>query len=216
MRTTFLCLALVITVVTSVDLTSFEKFKIVFDPKCHEYFLFNGTDNYAYFYQRNGKFELWLTQNSTNYAVYTAKNSSALLFEWNGSLISVNHKIMEVVLYEGIIQHPMKFQSERYLCNATGLEGGDVDCLCPKETLMCNCETLTYKCEPRTNWVLICGLTLAIGSVIFLLLHYKNESIKAVLGSTLSWLVQWRRQVLSRSEKAIPQSDEEESVTEST
>ena len=214
----FLCLilAIALVVIAAVDLSSFEKLTIEFDPKCQQYFLFNGTSDYAYFYQHNGKFELWLTQNSTNYAIYTAENSSKLLFEWDGSSVIVNKQIMEPVIYEGTIHFPMKFQSEQYLCDIVGLMCGDVDSNCTIEPLTCKCETLTYKCESRTNWLLICTVSIAIGVVFFLLLYTENEHLKALLRSTLFRLIQWRRQILSGSEETISQSNEEDCVTDST
>ena len=87
--------------VTAVHLFEFKSIQIEFVPTCREFFLFNGSTDYAYFHQRNGKFELWLTQNTSNYAVYTTKNSSTLLFEWNGTTAQINGYTMESTIQEG-------------------------------------------------------------------------------------------------------------------
>jgi len=195
---------------TAVNLIDFENFQIEFVPTCQEFFLFNGSSDYAYFYQRNGKFELWLTQNSSSYAVYIMKNSSILLFGWTGIYAEINGQIMEPVIQEGIITYPLEFDSEQYLCDIISLTAGSI------KNQHIECEPLTYKCKNKSNWLLICSSTLTISIVACLLLYVKNESIKAVLRSTISWLLQWRRQVLFGGEEVVSQSDEEESFTDST
>ena len=202
--------------VASIDLTSFKKYKILFDPQCQEYFLFNGTDDYAYFHRKNGKYELWLTQNTSNYAIYTSENSSTLMFEWNDSFVSINQQTMDLVLADGVIQYPMKFQSEVFLCNIKGIVGGEVDYLSLEEQLSCDCETLSYKCEPRVNFILVFTMVLSVGAIVFLILYAQNESLKALLGPTLSWFIQWYRQILSGSAESLPQCDEEEYSTSSS
>lgn len=205
---------LTIAVVVAVDLSSFKKFKVAFDPKCREYFLFNGTDNYAYLHQRNGKFELWLTQNSTNYAIYTVKNSSTLLFEWNASSVIINHQILTPVIREGFITFPMKFHSEQYLCDVIGLIGGNTNVFCTVE-IPSKCEPLTYKCRPQANWILIC---IAISLVVLagsFLLYIKNGSVQSLLRFTISRIIQWRGQIFSRSEEDTSESHEEVSFTNS-
>ena len=208
------CLTLgLFAVVVSLNLTSFKKYKILFDPQCQEYFLFNGTDDYAYFHRKNGKLELWLTQNSSSYAIYTTKSSSTLMFEWNDSFVSINQQRMDLVLAEGTIQYPMRFESEVYLCGIKGIIGGEVDYQCIEEQLSCDCQSLSYKCEPHSNLILICTLTLSVGTIVFLFLYAKNEYLKALLGPTLSRFIQWYRQILSGSEESLPQCDEEEYST---
>ena len=61
-----------LTTVSALNLNQFEHFKIELDTKSKEYFLFQGKKDYMYFYQRNGQFELWLTQDNTTYEIYTS------------------------------------------------------------------------------------------------------------------------------------------------
>ena len=192
---------------TAVHLVDFERIKIEFVPTCQEFFLFNGSTDYAYFHQRNGKYELWLTQNTSNYAVYTMQNSSTLLFEWNGTTAQINGNTMEPTIKEGTFYYPLKFNYEQYQCNilSVNADSGLDEYVEP--------EPLTYKCKRPSKWLLICAITISISVVSFLLLYIKNESIKAVLGPAISWLIQWRRQILFGSKESIPQSDEEESFT---
>lgn len=203
----------IFSVVLSINLTSLKKYKILFDPQCQEYFLFNGTDDYAYFHRKNEKFELWLTQNSSNYAVYTTKSTSTLMFGWNDTVVSINQQQMDLVLSEGTIQYPMTFQSEFYLCDIQGIVAGDVDYLCLEEQMTCDLETLSYKCEPQSNLILICTVALSVVTIILLILYAKYESLKALLGSTLPWFIQWCRQILSGSEESSTECDEEEYST---
>lgn len=200
-------------VVLSINLTNLKKYKIMFDPQCQEYFLFNGTDDYAYLHRKNEKYELWLTQNSSKYAVYTTEIAHTLVFEWNDSFVSINQQQMDLVLSEGTIQYPMTFQSEYYLCDIYGIVAGEVDYLCLEEQMTCECETLSYKCEPQSNLILICIVVLSVVTVIFLILYAKYESLKTLLGSTLPWFIQWCRQVLSGSEESSTECDEEEYST---
>ena len=149
----------------AVNLIDFENFQIEFVPTCQEFFLFNGSSDYAYFYQRNGKFELWLTQNSSSYAVYIMKNSSILLFGWAGIYAEINGQIMEPVIQEGIITYPLEFDSEQYLCDIISLTAGSI------KNQHIECEPLTYKCKNKSNWLLICSSTLTISIVVCLLLY---------------------------------------------
>ena len=190
---------------TAVHLVEFKNIKIEFVPTCREFFLFNGSTDYAYFHQRNGKFELWLTQNASNYAVYTTKNSSTLLFEWNGTTAQINGYTMDSTLQEGTLNYPLKFNYEQFQCKILSLNADNgID-------RQVEPEPLTYKCKPPSKWLLICTITISISAVSLLLLYIKNESIKAVLGSSISWLSRWRREILFSSKESIPQSDEEES-----
>lgn len=190
---------------TAVHLFEFKSIQIEFVPTCREFFLFNGTTDYAYFHQRNGKFELWLTQNASNYVVYTIKNSSTLLFEWNGTTAQINGYTMESTLQEGTLNYPLKFNYEQFQCEILSLNAGNgID-------QQVELEPLTYKCKPSSKWLLICTITISISAVSLLLLYVKNESIKTVLGSSISWLSRWRRAILFSSKESLPQSDEEES-----
>ena len=202
--------------VASINLTSFKKYKILFDPQCQEYFLFNGPDDYAYFYRKNGKYELWLTQNTSNYAIYASENSSTLLFEWHDSFVSINQQPMNLVLADGVIQYPMKFQSEVFMCDIIGIVGGEVGQLFLNEELACDCDLTSYKCEHHQRLLFICTLTLFAGVLLFLILYTQNESLKTLLGSTLSWFIQRYRQILSGSEENLSQCDEEECSTSSS
>ena len=191
--------------VTAVHLFEFKSIQIEFVPTCREFFLFNGSTDYAYFHQRNGKFELWLTQNTSNYAVYTTKNSSTLLFEWNGTTAQINGYTMESTIQEGTFNYPLKFNYEQFQCEILSLYAGNgID-------RQVEPQPLTYKCKPPSKWLLICTITVSISVVSFLLLYVKNESIKTVLGSSISWLSRRRREILFSSKESLPQSDEEES-----
>lgn len=204
----------VIGIAATIDVTKFNNFRLSFNPECKEYFLLNGTNNYAYFYQRNGNFELWLSQNDTNYSIFTTKNDTNLLFDWAGPY--VNHQMMDLVLHEGHIQQPMNFHSTHYLCDVNGATGGDILDLCPIEPYY-KSAPLSYKCECRENWPLISAITLSTAVVVLILLFSKNGSFQTVLRYKFSWIVQWCRQILSGSQEAISkiQCDEEESPTNS-
>ena len=189
----------------AVRLTNFERFEIEFDPTCKEFFLFNGSSDYAYFHQRNGKFEMWLTQNASNYAVYSTKNSSTPLFEWDGTTAQINGYTMESTIQEGTFNYPLEFNYEQFQCEILSFNAGDgID-------RQVELEPLTYKCKSPSKWLLICTITISISAVCLLLLYVKNESIKAVLGSSISWLSRWCREILFSSEESLSQSDEEES-----
>ena len=194
---------------TAVQLINFEHIQIEFDPTCKEFFLFNGSTDYAYFHQRNGKFELWLTQNSSNYAVYTMENSSTLLFEWNGTTAQINGNTMIPILKEGTFNYPLRFNYEQYQCPILSIDthNGIDQRVEP--------EPLSYKCKPPSKLVLICTITTSISVVSLLLLYIRNESVKAVLGSAISWFLQWRRQILYSSKESLPKSDEEKSFASS-
>ena len=194
---------------TAINLVEFKSIQIEFVPTCREFFLFNGSTDYAYFHQRNGKFELWLTQNASNYAVYTMNNSSTLLFEWNGTTAQINGYTMESTLQEGTFNYPLKFNYEQFQCEILSLNAGNGN------NQQVELEPLTYKCKPPSKWLLICTITISISAVSLLLLYVKNESIKTVLGSSISWLSRWRREILFSSKESLSQSDEEESFASS-
>ena len=187
--------------ILAVNLTDFENFQIEFSPKCQEYFLFNGSNDKAYFHQQNGKFQMVLTQNVSNYIVYSTKNDSVLLFEWNNASLKINGQILEPVMQEGVLNYPLRFESERFLCDVISLNIGDLHPL--------ECEPLTYKCQPGSNWFLIFVITLTSSVIVILLLLNKDGSHEAVLRSAVSWFTQWGQQILSRSEEATTECDKE-------
>ena len=100
----------------ALNLTDFENFEIELNADCLEYFIFQGKEDYAYFHQNNGQFELWVMQNATissnysnysNYAFYTMPWAENLKLEWANKII--NNKTMDLVLHEGSIENPPNF-----------------------------------------------------------------------------------------------------------
>ena len=96
----------------ALNIIDFVDFELMFYSNCREYFLFNGTDYYAYFHEVNGKFELQLNHHAGNYATYTGvTEDTTVVFTWGGFLL--NHQPMNLSSYKGEIQLPMRFHTER-------------------------------------------------------------------------------------------------------
>ena len=184
----------------AINLTDFESFEIEIDAVCREYFLLQGDDDYVYFYQRNGQFELWVTQNATqntsNYAVYTLPWTDRLKFRWPHKII--NNKTMNLILHEGSIEYPLNFYSEIMMCEVSEVSAGIL-------TLEESTEEL-FKCPLLNKWLQDSLITVIVVMVL-ILIGVKNESIRALLGPKVSGIV-WRcQQILSRSEEAVPKSE---------
>ena len=173
----------------ALNLTNFENFEIELDAECQEYFLLQGKLDYVYFYQKNGQFELWVTQNTSSYAIYTLPWTNSLKLQWPDKII--NNKTMNLILQEGSIKYPLNFHSEIMLCEIFGLSAGVLD----ESTLQ------VYKCPLFNNWIQDVLITTIV--VLFLILiGGKNESIRALLGPKVSRILWGCQQILSRSEEA--------------
>ena len=186
---------LLFTTSSALNLTQFEHFKIDLEAKSREYFLFHGERDYAYFYQKNGQFELWVTQLNDSYAIYTAPYSDFLRFEWPDKLI--NDKPMTKILYEGEVVYPLKFDSELFMSNVYGLTAGSLN---HKEPVL-----ELFKCPPSKGWLI--NVIVCLIALLSILLAAKHETVKALLGPKISWLVQWRRSILSRSSETASTDD---------
>lgn len=190
---------------SALNLTQFKYFKIDIDAKSKEYFMFQGED-YMYFYQKNGQFELWVTQNDS-YTIYTSPYVDHLTFEWPDKLI--NSEPMNISLNEGDIIYPLKFDSEVIFAYVYGVSTGSLDLNESDDVLQEDPVIDLFKCPPSNSWlinILIVGL---IG-LILTLLGVKHESIRTLLGPNISGII-WRiGQILPRSEEETPPSESEE------
>ena len=66
-------------------------------------------------------------------------------------------------------------------------------------------EELLFKCPPSKSWLI--NVIVGLVALILILLGAKHETVKALLGPRFSWLVQWRRPVLSRSSETSSSDD---------
>ena len=186
----------------ALNLTNFEKFEIELDADCLEYFILQGEDDYVYFYQKNGQFELWVTQNASknasNYEIYTLPWMDSLKFGWPNKII--NNKTMNLILHEGSIEYPLNFYSEIMLCEVFRVSVG-----------LLNVEESVrglFKCPMLDNWIKEILITVIV--VLFLILiGVKNESIRAILGPKVSGILWWYQQILSRSQEAPSRGETE-------
>ena len=205
-----LFLSLLIFHVNTLNVTNFVDFELVFDTKCQEYFLFNGTNNYAYLHELNGEFELQLNQSETNYSTYIGEiNDTAVVFTWNGFLL--NNRPMELVSHEGDIQFPLQFHTETFLCDVTALKAGNRtflnDYTWPSEVA-----ALTYKCKSDRNWYLIALAVSVILIAALVSLTIKNGSNETLRRSSIFGILQRGDEISSRSEENSSSSYEETSI----
>ena len=150
------------------NLTSFENFQVEFDSKCQQFFLLQSETDYAYFYQKNGNFELWHEQGE-NYSVYTFPWTELLIFQWPDKII--NNKTMNLVLHEGSTNNPAVFDTEFVMCDIKGLMGGTLFYQATP------CESI--KCPPSNTWKLNL-LGYIIGLLILLIVgtNIHNDAIR--------------------------------------
>ena len=183
----------------ALNLTDFENFEIELNADCQEYFLLQGKQDYVYFYQKNGQFELWVTQNTSNsskYAIYTLPWTDSLKLRWPDKIL--NNKTMDLVLHEGSIDYPLHFYSEIMICEVFGVSAG---LLTLEETVRA-----LFKCPLLNNWIKSSLIT-AIVVLFLILIGVKNESIRAILGPKVSGVL-WRyQQILSRSQETTPEGE---------
>ena len=184
----------VISIASAQNLTQFNGCVEDLAPTCKEYFLFQGENDYVYFYQKNEQFELWITQNTTHYAVYTLPWADTLRFTWPDKII--NNMSMNLILHEGLIEHPLQFDSEIILCNVNGMSTGSL-------FFLESTESEVYKCPPSEKWTEIIPIS-GIILLLLLLIGVKYEFIRAIFGPKVSRLVWWCQQVLSRSQETTP------------
>ena len=151
---------------SALNLTQFEHFEIDLEANSSEYFLFQGKQDYAYFYQKNGQFELWVTQLNDSYAIYTAPYSNHLTFEWPDKLI--NSEPMNMILYEGKVIYPLKFDSETFMCDVYGLTAGSLNYEEPAIEL--------FKCAPSKSWLI--NVIVGLIALILISLGVKHDAVK--------------------------------------
>ena len=182
----------------ALNLTDFENFEIELNADCPEYFIFQGKEDFVYFSQKNGQFELWVVQNASNnsYAFYTMPWTDNLKLEWPDK--TINNKTMDLVLHDGPIEYPLNFYSEIMLCEVFWVTAGVLAMEASERPL--------FKCPMINNWLKDILIT-AIVVLFLILLGVKNESIRAILGPKVSGVLWWYQQILSRSQETASQGD---------
>ena len=181
----------VLYIAEAINLTNFKKFTVDLKANASEYFLFQGDQDHAYFYQKNGNFELWLVKNKS-YGIYQISYTNRLTFEWPS--FKVNGIEMSRVLYNGTENKTFDFYSEVFLTKIYSI------CTIDEESVIEN----VYKCKNYTEWIIYAAI-LTIASVLVLITH---ESLAAIFRSILSWLIRRGRKILSRSEEETPSNEE--------
>ena len=183
----------------ALNLTYFENFEIELNADCQEYFILQGKQDCVYFYQKNGQFELCVTQNASNsskYAIYTLPWTDSLKLQWPDKVL--NNKTMNLVLQEGSIDYPLNFYKEIMLCEVFWVTAGLL-------TLEESVRDL-FKCPLLNSWIKSSLIT-AIVVLFLILIGVKNESIRAILGPKVSGVLWWYQQILSRSQEASSESE---------
>ena len=182
----------------ALNIIDFVDFELMFYSNCREYFLFNGTDYYAYFHEVNGKFELQLNHHAGNYATYTGvTEDTTVVFTWGGFLL--NHQPMNLSSYKGEIQLPMRFHTERIFCGILNLRNGSF--LRVNNRTESNEASLTYKCNPNRNWLLVAFIGLVVALYLIAAITKGDESGETLSRPTIFRCIQWSQQILSRSEE---------------
>lgn len=185
--------------VLSLELTEFDDFDIIFDSKCGEFFLFNGSNQFAYLQRHNKNIEFWVTEGA-NYAVYSIQAESnldaKLRFTWIGH--RVNHRTMDLIMYDGNITYPLKFETEVYMCQVIGLTAGDFRLGVEQPY------SLSYKCDPTDKWFIIIGTLLFLIFVLIVIAVQSNGGFKEIIfGPAFSWFLQRSEEIFSRSENNL-------------
>ena len=201
-----------LTPVTPLNLTQFDTYEINFDANCVQYLYYQGETDYVYFYQnkKNDQFELWISQNTSNYEIYTLPWQDGLVFRWPD--LAINDVKMNLKLYEGVINYPLVLETETFLCEVSGITGGSFP----------NSEPIldVYKCQSSDKWKLsIAGVFLFIViSPILVLIVTKYGSCTFVLRPDVPGCLLRCRKLLPRGSQDIPPTEEERrhSVPKST
>ena len=179
-------------VVQSIKLTEFENFLVNLEANVTEYFLFQGNIDYAYFYQKNKNFELWLIRNDSH-EIYQTPYNNTLSFEWPSYKVNGEH--MKLILYEGDVHPPFQFDSEIFMSKILSLYVNNLT-----EPML---EKL-YKRNSFEEWVIYVGVIV----ILIISALFKHESISAILRSQIPWFIRWGRAFLSRSQEEIPSIEE--------
>lgn len=147
-------------VVQSIKLTEFENFLVNLEANVTEYFLFQGNIDYAYFYQKNKNFELWLIRNDSH-EIYQTPYNNTLSFEWPSYKVNGEH--MKLILYEGDVHPPFQFDSEIFMSKIFSLYVNNLT-----EPML---EKL-YKRNSFEEWIIYAGVFMVI--LFIVLLKYKS------------------------------------------
>ena len=68
-----------------------------------------------------------------------------------------------------------------------------------------------FKCPPSKSWLI--NVIVGLVALVLILLGAKHETVKALLGPRFSWLIQWRREVLSRGSETSSPDDSKTDCT---
>ena len=170
-------------------LIEYQSFTADFSPNCSEFMILNGRKDYLYLNKTN-EFHLWLKQN-LSYEVYSTPITETVIFSWPDK--SINGIPMKPSLKHGNAKYPMVFENENVMCQMLGERGGTLDVEYEEVTV--------YKCQKNRDWWLITAIITFIVLAVVLTTIIRYDPAKVILQSTISWIVRWRQQILSRSEE---------------
>ena len=166
-----------------------QSFTVDFSPNCSEFMILDGRQDYLYLNKTN-ELHLWLKQNSS-YEVYSTPITKTVIFSWPDK--SINGIPMKPSLKHGNVKYPLVFENENVMCQMLGERGGTLDVEYEEVTV--------YKCQKNRDWWLITAIITFIVLAVVLTTVIRYEPAKVILQSTISWIVRWRQQILSRSEE---------------
>ena len=156
--------------VATLNLTKLDAYAISFDARCQRYLLFQGKEDYMYFYRKNNQFKLWIMQNANNYEVYALPQQDVLVFKWSD--LTINGLKMDMVFHRGEIRYPLSFITETLLCKINELSG----------TSFVESPPAAYKHRVESGKDtliaagLLCFLTVVVGIFVALATNFKKES----------------------------------------
>ena len=180
----------------ALKLTDFDVFKINLNATAREYFVFQGPVDYSYFYQKNNHFQLWLLQNDSH-EIYQAPYSEKLEFEWPNN--TINGEAMDLILHEGIIQHPLYFDYETFMTTINSIVVGKQEPVIEKQ------ELIIENCKSFEEWMIYAGVFM----VILIIVLFKYKSLLPLIDPLIKYIMQ---RFLTNQELDVDGRDSNEGV----
>ena len=163
---------LLLKVVATINISQFTNSEIGFNNNCSEFLLFQGQTDHVYMYEQYNQTEIWISQNQS-YSIYTIQPSEIITLQWKNGVLKI-HRVLDL---EVIIEYPLQFESEFFLCPIIALSN--------------NIEPPLYKC-PKTLSLWSVPLYIIAIYIVVLVLY------GTIFEQQIPWLSEWGRTIYER------------------
>ena len=180
-------------------LSNFSSYTINFHTGHKEYLLFQSENTTLYLCEQNGSYVLFVAD-FENHEIYSSTTQENLKFSYDGTF-KINGEAMELIISQGYVNIKRNF-TEFYLAPIKTVSASNLDSAALQ---------VCYNFSTERLW-LKTGLVLACFLIVISNHGFIKTAVEPVLQRNFSRRFSWSRNVLSRGEIKIPQTENESGV----